>query len=349
MPQESKSACKVFLKSVDISDGIYLDQALKTIIQTKYTSQIQIIEDLERYNQMDDYLRLYPEIDSIRIYVNNDTLLNDAQIVPVTESHRGSSWYKKALEEDGKIAYVYRYDEFKGNYYLSLVRLIKDNTYGNYGVLVVNISNRTFVNLLSSEPYDVIGIIDGSRVFLSSDYNYYGLTVEDHPNLKTLNALEAAISDVDLDSNNHKVIVNSFTTHFSGNNIKLVTMIPTNQFLGYANESISNSILLITVSVFIAFLMVYLLTKRLSGRINLFRDHLHKVATGDFEVDYEVVSSDEIGLLFTDLNVMRKSIKNLVQEVYEAGLQKEKLTTRQREVEFKMLTSQIDPHFYTTP
>ena len=335
----------VFKKSVDISDGIYLDQDLKNIIKTNYTSQIEIIEDLDNYKQMDDYLRLYPEIDSIRIYVNNDTLLNDAQIVPSTESHRGSFWYKRALEEDGKIAYVYRYDEFKGNYYLSLVRLIKDNTYGDYGVLVVNISNRTFVNLLSSEPYDVIGIIDDSRVFLSSDYNYYGLTIDDHDDLITLNSLDDVINDVDLYSNNHKVIVNSFTTHFSGNKIKLVTMIPTNQFLGYANRSISNSILLIAVSVFIAILLVYLLTKRLSGRINLFRDHLHRVATGDFEVDYQEVSSDEIGLLFTDLNVMRKSIKNLVQEVYESGLQKEKLTTRQREVEFKMLTSQIDPHF----
>jgi two-component system sensor histidine kinase YesM len=42
---------------------------------------------------------------------------------------------------------------------------------------------------------------------------------------------------------------------------------------------------------------------------------------------------------------MIESIKQLIHEVYEEKIQKERLNNRQKQMEFKMLASQINPHF----
>ena len=141
------------------------------------------------------------------------------------------------------------------------------------------------------------------------------------------------------------MITNEFITYSSSNHIRLLTIVPIENFIGFANESIINSMVLISISVLVALIMVYFLTRLLSDRIEEFRTNLHKVAMGDFEVNYSTQGRDEIGSLFVDLEIMTKSIKDLITKIYDVGVQKEQLTSRQREVEFKMLTSQIDPHF----
>lgn len=333
-----------FRVTISVSDGIYLDDQLKELINTQYDTKLDVINDLQEYTKMDDYLRLYQELDSIRIYVENDTLLDNSQIIPVMDVHREADWYQLSVANDGKVAFGYRYDEITRNNHLSLYRLIKDEHGNKLGVLVVNINNNTLRNLIESEPYQIVGIIDNSQIFLSSDIEYEGL-LEDSDEIKALNELPDTLNQFSIAESTFKVTADEFMTHSSGNLIRLLTVIPIENFVGFANDSIVKSIILISLSVLLAFLMVYFLTRTLSDKIDEFRKQLHRVATGDFEIDYHVGDLDEIGMLFSDLEVMSNSLKELIQKVYEAGIQKEQLTARQREVEFKMLTSQIDPHF----
>jgi len=72
---------------------------------------------------------------------------------------------------------------------------------------------------------------------------------------------------------------------------------------------------------------------------------MHQVAGGDFDVQSNVKGNDELGELSNDLNSMIQSIQTLIHEVYEVRLQKEQLAGKQKEVQFKMLASQINPHF----
>jgi len=71
---------------------------------------------------------------------------------------------------------------------------------------------------------------------------------------------------------------------------------------------------------------------------------IHKAAAGDFNLS-EVNGNDEIADLYRDLNTMINSLQHLITTIYEEQVQKEKLNSRQKEVEFKMLASQINPHF----
>ncbi len=80
-------------------------------------------------------------------------------------------------------------------------------------------------------------------------------------------------------------------------------------------------------------------------RLNEFKIQIHKAAAGDFIITEKIVGHDEISELYEDLNTMISNIKHLATTVSEEQVQKEKLNTRQKEVEFKMLASQINPHF----
>lgn len=98
--------------------------------------------------------------------------------------------------------------------------------------------------------------------------------------------------------------------------------------------------ILMSIIIFITFMSNYI------KRIIDFQKVMHKAASGDFEnLKANDDSNDEISELYMDLNTLIKNMQNLISTVYEEQVQKEKLYSRQKDVEFKMLASQINPHF----
>lgn len=100
--------------------------------------------------------------------------------------------------------------------------------------------------------------------------------------------------------------------------------------------------LILPVAVSVCIIGVY--SWNFSRKLNGFKVQMHKAAAGDFKLS-EIKGSDEIAELYKDLNTMINSLQHLITTIYEEQVQKEKLNSRQKEVEFKMLASQINPHF----
>lgn len=336
---------EIFKIAFDVSDALYIDNQLKRTALRIYPDELSVIDALKEYTKMQDYMRLYPAIDSIRFYVNNETLLNNSHFIKASEQQKESSWYQTGIENNGKVAFVYRYDEIAHTYFLSLVRRIKDDMNRHIGVLVINISNREWRKLVAFEPYETIGIFENQQVFISEDFEKLGLKIDEHEKLSHLFAFDKPINDYFEGGSHYKVLRNDLLTHTTGSDIRLITIIPIEHFYGFANESVKSSTLMIGVSMIVALILVFILTQLLSNKINDFRRNLHKVSIGDFDLDHYYQGKDEISALFTDLHKMSDSIQLLMKSVYESGVQKEQLTLRQREAEFKMLSSQIDPHF----
>jgi two-component system sensor histidine kinase YesM len=94
----------------------------------------------------------------------------------------------------------------------------------------------------------------------------------------------------------------------------------------------------------LSLVIIALYAGNFSKRLNNFKVQIHKAAAGDFNLS-EVNGNDEIADLYRDLNTMINSLQHLITTIYEEQVQKEKLNSRQKEVEFKMLASQINPHF----
>ncbi|TAH72904.1 MAG: HAMP domain-containing protein [Anaerolineaceae bacterium] len=104
-------------------------------------------------------------------------------------------------------------------------------------------------------------------------------------------------------------------------------------------------LLFVMISIIISFVIIILFSNRYSSRLNAFKKLMHRTASGDFENLESIDGFDEINDLYNDLNTMINNIQHLISTVYEEQVQKEKLYSRQKDVEFKMLASQINPHF----
>ena len=72
---------------------------------------------------------------------------------------------------------------------------------------------------------------------------------------------------------------------------------------------------------------------------------MHRVAQGEYDKVEALEGEDEIGELYRELENMATDIRELTEHMVEEQVQKEKIHTKQKEVEFKMLASQINPHF----
>jgi two-component system sensor histidine kinase YesM len=114
-----------------------------------------------------------------------------------------------------------------------------------------------------------------------------------------------------------------------------------------ANKNAIGGLLPLLVGMLVSTLAIIALSNWFLKRINSFSTVMHAAAVGDFEVENTEIGQvhDEIWDLNNDLNQMIQDIKALMEAAAEERVQKEQIYSRQKEVEFKMLATQINPHF----
>lgn len=72
---------------------------------------------------------------------------------------------------------------------------------------------------------------------------------------------------------------------------------------------------------------------------------MRSIAEGGTGISETVTGSDELGQLFRDMARTVRILQDLNRKVYEKELRYQKLLSYQSEIEYKMLASQIHPHF----
>lgn len=324
------------------SDMIYQDTKLHQIVKTQYSSYG---ENVKVYNEnpiLSNYLKYYSDLSNIRLYVENDTILDNSNIVKVNEEVRNSDWYKKAREDKGVITWVYKYDEISKDYSLSLIRDITSEVDGHIGVLVISLQTSKLRKIISEQPYPITILIDGTVVasgefdegshvtviYNAGEVNYYN-NVKEEINLK-----------------DRYVISDKFKVDKSFNNIfEILVSVPVYQITEPSREVMNQSIALICFVVTISLIIIIYFSKQFSNRVGLLNKEMAKVVGGNFEIKEEISGKDEIAELYKNLYTMVESIKNLINEVYVKELEQKKLIVKQKDAEFKMLASQINPHF----
>lgn len=92
------------------------------------------------------------------------------------------------------------------------------------------------------------------------------------------------------------------------------------------------------LSLVVAWLLIIMLSRRLTKPILNLKEKMELVGKGRFDTRMMVRSGDEIGQLEAMFNSMTQSVETLIHEVYEASI-------AGREAQISALQSQINPHF----
>ena len=345
MEQRAQEVLKL---STRVSDMIYSDYTLHEMLLNQYKTPLEVFNAYNNYNILTTYLKYYSEIANINIYTENDTLMSSINIIKVDEEIRSEDWYKTAINGNGKIHWHYGYNKSRNKEYLSLVRLIKNNNNENVGVLVIDINNTNLKTIVNTDTINNIIALNGSIISNDAD-----IDLSEELSIKNKSTLpendenyNKYVRKINLNGQQNYIVVKSFTSDKAlSDNFEVAVMIPISKIVGETNKVIFNSIGIAVIAIIFSFIIIIFFSKSISERISLLSREMKRVVNGDLYVSNRIYGKDEIGQLYCDLKKMVESIRNLINQVYVQKINEEKLKASQREVEFKMLSSQINPHF----
>lgn len=101
----------------------------------------------------------------------------------------------------------------------------------------------------------------------------------------------------------------------------------------------------ILIMVFVSYLAAVRFAKTIVDPIDKLHKVMNRVEKGDFSAQVQVRSTNEIGQLSAGFNKMTQRLAELVDAVYKSRLKESEMNLKQKEMELKMLYSQVNPHF----
>lgn len=254
---------------------------------------------------------------------------NDVMSSKVVENR---TWYKKAIQQNGKL-YWYINGDF-GKQMISVSRLVFDikNFTKPIAVISVDMDISKIASVLSDIHLGQTGkvyLVDGNGGLIYSEDKslLYRYTAKLYNN-------SAGSDFVTVNGERMMVIYNTLPQ----NGWKLVGIVSMDELNEKANF-IKNFIYLTALLslVIAAFISLYF-SYSISQPIIKLATEMKKVEKGNFDISVEENWNGEIGILYSSFNYMIKRINELIHEVYLSKI-------KEKDAALKALQAQINPHF----
>lgn len=327
----------------NVSKDIAFDLGIRKILTEDFDSTRDYMKAVDQNVLLDQCAKNYTEFSAIEIYTDNPTISNYKQFVRLDEEIMNTIWYQDAISNPGvhwrAIPWEYGYhDEY---WSLCLVRKIPLINSPYQAVLVIHLDENDLRLRVDNDEYICTLSVDRGPVFYSSDRSRYGkaqpLPVDfEEPAYQYTGQTE-------MDGKKYLIHISTFYMFQSDSRIYVCAL----DGQGYANiqRILCLCGIIIILNLIIPGIMIHFFTKHFAGRVNVLREEMHKASNQDYELITTFQGSDELSEAFGDLQVMVQNIKEQEARAYEAQLKEKELLIRQQEMEFKMLASQINPHF----
>ena len=224
---------------------------------------------------------------------------------------------------------------------ISIIRRIHSPyTLQPIGMLVIDVNFRRLQEV--SEKFNL-----GDRYFFIVDSNGHYVY---HPDTEKIGR-PADMSGLDtiLKEKAGAMVVDSreFLTYSQSPSLgwTFVTSIPYQELrkeAGHIGETITWTVIL---ALFAAYILGIAFAASVMRPIRRLQNFMNKVEVGDFSERVKVDCGDELGQLSQGFNKMVTRLAALMEEVYFSKLRETEASLRQKEMEVKVLQSQINPHF----
>jgi Predicted signal transduction protein with a C-terminal ATPase domain len=329
----------------NISDELFNDESLQTFLKTRYTSSSQAYRSsMTYYDKLrKSYLTSNTFISSLELYTSNSTIYSYSSIRPVTDEIRKSDWYQLASNRADIIwKSLKTVDAWKhASQELCLLRRIPIISTGEYAILVIRISNIYLKNRIQYSTLFTTVTVNEDPIFFSSSRKLTGQP-PDFP-IDYKKKIFKYSDQLIYKGKSTVACISTLIPYISRDKIYVTTMdfeaLPDLTRIIYIMTAI------ILLGSFLPYIIYYIFTNRFTARIITLRGEMHKASKGDYDIIDNFRGNDELSEVFSDLKLMIHSIKQMDSQMYEAKIQEQVLKNQQQKMEFKMLASQINPHF----
>ena len=282
-------------------------------------------------------------ISSIHVYTNNPTITTGEYVHYCPGGFAKEAWYKALGKNDYDTWFCHPYiDRFHNTLYeLTLIEKIPLGDAPYSAFLVTRLDSNYIRNRLLINNHLIQSSIDDGRVFFSSNrsliwtqmpfassfqnqtYHYLGpVTINGTSLLTSIISFEPYKAD-----NHFYIAVSDLNAYKNINHITLVYFI------------------ILLFATIVPGLLILLFSSYFSNRIDILRKAMHQASLGDYNIMEQFHGDDELTDTFRDLKTTVELVHQKEARYFEAQLARQQLVNTQQQMEFKMLASQINPHF----
>lgn len=334
----------------NMSQTIVENVDLQEALNADYARPEDFRDALNRVQVVDPAFERYAGIEKAMVFVDYDKAGNTGNITKVTEEIKQQEWYKTACSRYSSFWTSYKYKDAynKNEVALALVRKMPMAESDRQAVVVIIISNSFLTSRVENGNFAVDMAVNQEPLFFSSDTEvaevFDELSIDfERVNFKAEDTLK----------------INGRRALFSIASLKPAqssyTQIYIAAFDRGAYQRIGRNVWLIVLVLAVAAVLPMVLTafntKRFTDEVLLLRNEMHKASHGkkmseqDYEQPEKLFRSIELCEAYEDLLIMVKNIEEMEEKEYAAEIQRQKANTDQKKMEFKVLASQINPHF----
>jgi two-component system sensor histidine kinase YesM len=326
----------------EFSEKLYYDKEEQKLGVRQFAGNILV--DYKNFDELYDYTNeYYPYISAICIYVKDDSFIDNNAFKYITETIQKKNWYQNTLRKQGRPYWSYITNIQTGKKSLRLTKALYVNR-SIVGVVSITLADDVSAYMTEKDDGMIMLVFNGDTLVQSSeemkDYQAEAL-------MERIKNNEESIL-INLQGEKYMIASSDIDLRYSDEFYSLITVKQYNNVLALANRSSIGGLLPLLLGMLVSTVAIMGLTKWFLKRINSFSQVMHAAASGS-EVSAENTEigrvHDEIWELNNDLNQMIYDIRKLNEAAADERVQKEQIYSRQKDVEFKMLATQINPHF----
>lgn len=319
------------------SGNIWFNDDLADILKEDYDSEAAFEAAANGLSLLDNLVYQTRAYYKVTIYTENSTIHNYKQFRTATQEVQQTPWYRQATSQAGAFwTSIRESNMLTRNSNLSLVRAIHLPGSDYRAVAVLTLSDSYIRGSLDfGGCIDVISVDEGDVVY-SSRSSWYGEPIP----------VEIDYSDyyyrysgrTELEGREYFAVVSTLRMYMTNSRMNIGTIHPS----GVSNIrriiGIWMAVLVMSLVVPLGILAVFL--RHFSGRVALLRAEIRKARSRDYNMVEQFSGDDELTEVYRDLCMVVADIKQKDAKMYEAELR-----NKQQRMEYKMLASQINPHY----
>jgi len=327
------------------SDLVYLDKDIESLLTDTYDSTFEIYQAYANYPVFDDFLEFYEEIENIQFFMER-SMISNSYFISVDDAIEQTEWYQEAKNKQGRISWLIKEEHWTKERYLTLTRAVYGTENQYLGVVTIYVSMDKLRRMISSEIHDTYIILDNDTIVYATDATKQFMKPTFLSGFTDEELNQTLLFDDTYEGEDVKINVRRLKPEKSlQNDLQVASIIPLEMLMAQPNKIFFQGYLIIIGVLVISMIGFRVFIRTFKTRINTLKSAMGRVARGQFNIEAKMVGTDEIGEAYDELYETSQSLQKLIDEVYVHKIKEERWYRQQKESEFKMLSSQINPHF----
>ena len=326
------------------SQTLVSDQNLIKLLSTQYSTPDESRTAIHAYNGIETLLSGDASLRSIDVYTWNPTIADSTHIHPFTDTNQKQPWFKRACSSvtpfwTEELEKSKRYGTETQNLCLYTRIFLPKNH--SYAILKLTVSSNHIRNRIENSSMHTVIWLNNEGIFYTSDKQAKTAGLEGYG--YDTGGTGTYSGNIKLDNEIVIGTISSLSAFYCEDNFYMASL--SYEGYPYLNRITGIYIVILSMVLIITSVFICVFSHYFSLRIVTLRESMHKASQGDYEITDSFHGTDEISDVFFDLKLMIHEILKKETSFYQAQLKTQDLINKQQQMEFKMLSSQINPHF----